>query len=270
MLGLFLLLQAPQQYFCYSPPNLPKVYLSANFASAEPVETVQGAFEVFLKRRYGYTGQAVCKAQLESQVQSNRRLVLAQARSSIVTNTKWNLTNPPPADTAAATALSPRQKDSAAVADLDPSVLPKEFRGRAAAEANRVSRDYCRANAVISGLLDCDCFSRMVLRYRIAHMREYHKATGGEYDGWMLLPNLFYQHRLPCTECLDTPRLSAWAADRARSSYRLELKANSISSAKVERIATCTGTRFAKTFRARPYVSDAPGLYDAAYGACRN
>jgi hypothetical protein len=270
MLGFFLLLQAQQQYFCYSPPNLPKVYLSANFASAEPIETVQKAFEVFLKGRYGYSGQAVCKAQMQSQVQSNRKLVLAQARGGSITHTKWTISNPPAADTAAAAALSPREKDSAAVADLDPSVIPKEFRGRAVAEASRVSRDYCRANAVISGLFDCDCFSRMVLRYRIAHAKEYHKATGGQDDGWILLPNLFYQHRLPCTECLDNTRLSGWAADRARSSYRLELKANSISSAKVERIAACTGTRFAKTFRARPYVSDAPGLYDAAYAACRS
>jgi hypothetical protein len=142
--------------------------------------------------------------------------------------------------------------------------LPERFRRAALAEVP-ASKEYCLNNEFVSGLLDCDCFSRIVLKYRIAHANEYHVPRGGHDDGgWWPLTTLLLGP-LDCSECISDERVSNWAAARV-----LKGLMPGWTDADKKFMTACVSRTFIASFRAKPtnLASVDRGLWQQAWWTC--
>lgn len=150
----------------------------------------------------------------------------------------------------------------------DPRVqqLPERFRRTAMGEG----KGYCQGNGVLSGLFDCECFGKVVLDYRIAHVKEYyevprnsrHPALEQGTGGWMPLTTLILGKELNCSECISE-KTAKWAAEQA-----LKSTATWDSDSDKRYMTACVSKNFVANFRAKPYVSVYQELYAQALQSC--
>ena len=126
--------------------------------------------------------------------------------------------------------------------------IPEPFRRHALDEISQ-SKAYCQGNVLLSGLLDCACFSKVVLNYRIAHAQEYHMPRGGQdTGGWEPFGNLL-SSELNCSECFSDERILKWAATQTIKSL-----SPNYPDADKKFMTGCVSRSFLANFRAKPYV----------------
>lgn len=145
----------------------------------------------------------------------------------------------------------------------DPRVaqIPEPFRQHALDEIAQ-SKGYCQDNELISALLDCDCFSKMMLNYRIAHAKEYHGPWAGaeERGVWQHFGNLVLG--VDCSECISDERISKWAAAEAMKNFVRYPDADK------KYLTECVSRTFLSSFRAKPYLGSAVAYRNGAMESC--
>jgi hypothetical protein len=264
--------QQAHPYICsfyYTDRNA--FYRTGVFQTAANLRTLHDAWWNYLTKTYHVSGAAVAhcdQAQADLAGQQYTLTLLdqrAQAAKAVMVVADWKY----PPDQAGPTAQAAPAARAAAItpqgvpATVDQ--IPEPFRPAALAEVS-TSKGYCLNNVFISGLLDCDCFSRIVLSYRIAHAKEYRGTLpGSEPDartGWLPLTTLLLGP-LDCSECISDERISNWAAAR-------ELKGliGDWADADKNFLTTCVAKSFLASFRAKPSLGLAPALFNEAGSSC--
>jgi hypothetical protein len=233
-----------QYLFCVgaaSPQSA--IYYSGTIVTTEKnLNPVPVAFFQFLKQQYSYKGPGDYPGDL----QCTRVRTLEEARSyeqiyvnrdrqnkRNVIETGWTYNGAPPQPT-------PQGQDPRL------AQIPEPFRRQALDEISG-SKGYCLNNERISGLIDCDCFSKIVLDYRIAHAKEYNSPRGGQdTEGWLPLTNLLLGP-LNCSECISDERILKWATAQTTKSV-----APNYPDADKKFMTECVSRSFLANFRAKP------------------
>jgi hypothetical protein len=138
--------------------------------------------------------------------------------------------------------------------------LPERYRRTAMGEG----KGYCHDNEVLSKLFDCECFGKIVLDYRIAHVKEYFEVPRNSQGtgGWMPLTTLIgVGEELNCSECISE-KTSKWAEDTALRST------STYSDSDKKFMTACVSKNFVANFRAKPYLSVYQQLYAQALQSC--
>jgi hypothetical protein len=166
----------------------------------------------------------------------------------------------PPASATSTPSITPQE--------LDPRVaqIPEPFRQRALDEVP-ATKAYCEKHTLLTGLFDCDCFSKMVLRHRIAHAKEYYSAPGNPQatGGWTPFPGLIIiGQEFKCSECISDDRITKWASSQAVKGLPA-----AATEADKKLFGECVAKNFLTTFRANPYLVWEKGLYNKSLEDCR-
>jgi hypothetical protein len=254
-------------YYCSSEQRPPTMYFSSAFDTTdEHPQAMAEGFKKFLEQKYGYHtentlacfGAHGTLAAAQADVQQRMKDLRVVGKWKIVeTGWVWGGTPPPPP-----TPVPP---------GVDPAVnqLKEPFRTWAINEVPG-SKAYCAQTPMISGVFDCDCFSRAVLHARIANAGDYRTPVPGREDmaGFDPLGNLFYGDKLPCTECLDDARLSKYASEQVKKSLANVIQQKGSSDPSVTHTTSCAVAKFVADFRAKPYVSGIQGWMNNAIATC--
>ena len=262
--------QGPYYAFCWTPPTKQLVYVSGPFQTSEGrTVVVEAAFKEHLRKVYGYSANdGQCSGDLTASVRDGKRAaVLKQAQNGEVTDVTFAYT--PPA--APVTATAPAGANSVSVAPstaLDPGNLKEPWLQKAKDEL-KGSRGYCETNMLLHRIFDCDCFSRMVFRFRVAHAGNYKQSNREEGTGWPGLSNVMMAKDFTCIECLEDARLSKYIHDIVGENYTPALRAGVTTPAKLKAFADCVSPRYAAEFRAHPHVYEEKSNYDRAAAGCK-
>lgn len=139
--------------------------------------------------------------------------------------------------------------------------IPEPFRKAALAEVPN-SKAYCLNHEIIAGLVDCDCFSKIVLDYRIAHAKEYHGSVESRSGDWLPLTNLMLGP-LNCSECISDERVTNWVAARTLKSL-----APNYPAADKQFLTACVSRSFLASFRAKPNLGLERDFFIQAMESC--
>ncbi|HYL36046.1 MAG TPA: hypothetical protein VEV17_09055 [Bryobacteraceae bacterium] len=157
-------------------------------------------------------------------------------------------------------------------AEVDPQLaqdprlaqLSPEYRQFALSEVPR-SKTYCENNAMISALMDCTCFAKIVLDYRIAHAGETVRvpnARRGSVATPSPLINVIGAGNLNCSQCLTDDKIMRWVAEQARPGL------TGVSPARSQKITDCASKAMATRLKAQPDLQLVRPFYDQALVAC--
>ncbi len=168
-----------------------------------------------------------------------------------------------PAATVAPTP-TPAEVDPKLAQDPRMAQLSPEYRQFALSEVPR-SKTYCENNAMISGLMDCTCFAKIVLDYRIAHAGET-VSVPNALRGSVVTPppliNVIGAGNLNCSQCLTDDRIMKWVAEQARPGL------TGVSPARSQKIIDCASKAMATRLKAQPDLQLVRPFYDQALVAC--
>jgi len=139
--------------------------------------------------------------------------------------------------------------------------IPEPFRRQALEEISG-SKGYCQNSELISGLIDCDCFSKIVLDYRIAQAQEYHAPRGHDTGGWLPLTTLLLGP-LNCSECISDERILKWATAQTIKSL-----APNYPDADKKFMTGCVSRSFLSNFRAKPSLGLERDHWIGAFNSC--
>jgi hypothetical protein len=164
-------------------------------------------------------------------------------------------------------AQSPPASSPAPPAGVDPQLaqdprlaqLTPEYRQFVLSEVPS-SKTYCQNNALISGLMDCTCFSKAVFDYRITHVNDVSNGPKGKTPSPLV--NVIGSAKLDCSQCLPDDKIMKWAADTVRSGMV------GVAPARSQTIADCVGKGMATGFKAQPYLYLVQSLYNQTVLAC--
>jgi len=250
-----------QYLFCVgaaSPQST--IYYSGTIVTTEKnTNPVHVAFFQFLKQKYSYKGPGDYPGDLQctgvrtlEEARSYEQIYVNRDRQNkrnvIETGWTYNGAPPPPA---------PQGQDPRL------AQIPEPFRRQALEEISG-SKGYCQNNELISGLIDCDCFSKIVLDYRIAHAKEYHAPRGGhDTGGWLPLTTLLLGP-LNCSECISDERILKWATAQTIKSL-----APNFPDADKKFMTGCVSRSFLANFRAKPSLGSERDNWILAGQSCR-
>jgi len=223
-------------------------------------------FKTFLEQKYGYHTENTLACFGAHGTLAEAQADVQQRMKDLRVAGKWKIV-----ETGWAWGGTPLAPPTPLPAGMDPAVnqLPEPFRTWAIKEVPG-SKAYCAQTPMISALFDCDCFSRAVLHARIANAGDYRTPVPGREDmaGFDPLGNLFYNEKLPCTECLDDTRLSKYATEQVNKSLANVIAQKGSSAPSVTRTTSCAVARFVADFRAKPYVGGIQGWMNNAISTC--
>ena len=268
----------PRYLFCIgaaSPQST--IYYSGTIVTTEKdLNPVHVAFFQFLKQKYSYKGPGDYPGDLQctgvrtlEEARSFEQIYVNRDRQQkrTVVETGWTYNgalapiaaSPPAAPTAAGVGMPPPAPQG-----QDPRLaqVPEPFRRQMLDEMPN-TRGYCQNNVLLSELLDCACFSKAVLDYRIAHAKEYHVPRGGhDTGGWEPISTL--PAVVDCSACISDDRILNWAAARALKSLSPDF-----SDADKKSRTECISRSFLANFRAKPYVGLEREHWFQAVESCR-
>jgi len=263
--------QGPSYAFCWTPPTKQLVYVSAPFQTTEVRNVlIEDAFKAFLKKQYGYSANdGQCSGDRTAAVRDGKRAaVLKQAQNGEITAVTFTYT--PAVAPAGAAAPAPATADPSVAgnASLDPGNLKEPWLQKARDEL-RGSKGYCETNMLLHQIFDCECFSRMVFRFRVAHAADYKQSYREEGTGWKGLANVLMAQDFVCTDCLEDARLSRYIHDTIARNYTPALSMGQTTADKVKAFADCVAPRYVAQFKAHPHVYEDRSNYDKAAEGCR-
>jgi hypothetical protein len=262
--------QEPSYAFCWTPPTKQLVYVSAPFQTTE-VRTVviEDAFKAFLRKEFGYSANdGQCSGDRTAAVRDGKRAaVLKQAQNGEITPVAFTYTPPvaPAGPAAPAPAAAPSVAGSAS---LDPGNLKDPWLQKARDEL-RGSKGYCETNFLLHQIFDCECFSRLVFRFRVSHAADYKQSYREEGTGWKGLANVLMAQDFVCTDCIEDARLSRYIHDTIARSYTPALSMGRTTAEKVKAFADCVAPRYVAQFKAHPHVYEDRSNFDKAAEGCR-
>jgi len=240
-------------------------YRTGVFQTAANPVTLTDAWWNYLTKTYHVSGAAVAhcdqaQADLAGQQYTLTSMDRAHAGKATIVVVDWKYT---PDQTGSAAQPAPTAPAAPQGVPTTVDQIPEPFRRAALAEVS-TSKGYCLNNEMISGLLDCDCFSKIVLSYRIAHAKEYRGsvAASERAGSWPPLTTLLVGP-LNCSECISDERISNWAAAR-------ELKSLSSDFADADKkfLTACVSKSFLASFHAKPNLGSAQALFNEAGSSC--
>jgi len=261
--------QGPVYAFCWTPPTKQLVYVSAPFQTSEVrTSQLEAAFNAFVKKQYGYSANdGQCSGDQKADVRDGKRAaVLKQAANGEVTPVTFTYT---PAVPVSAAAPSPAAAPPSAGANLDPGSLKDPWLQKAKDEL-KGSKGYCETNILLHRIFDCDCFSRMVFRFRVAHAGAYKESYREEGTGWVGFSNILMAQDFVCTDCLDDARLTRYVHDVLTENNQPAISAGRTTPAKVQAVADCVAPKYIAEFKAHPHVFEEKGNLNRALEMCGN
>jgi len=258
----------PVYAFCWTPATKQLVYVSAPFQTSEVRTSVlEAAFKTFIKEKYGYSANdGQCSGDQKAEIRDGKRAaVLKQAENGEVTAVAFTYT--PPAATASAPAPAPAAPAVAGGPGLDPGNLKDPWLQKAKDEL-KGSKGYCETNMLLHRIFDCDCFSRMVFRFRVAHAGEYKASNREEGTGWVGFSNILMAKDFVCADCLEDARLTRYVHDVVAENNGPAIQAGRTTPAKVQAHADCIAPKYIAEFRAHPHVFEEQGNLNRAMEKC--
>lgn len=141
--------------------------------------------------------------------------------------------------------------------DQDPRLagLTPRYRQQILAEVPG-TKTYCKQNAMLFAIFDCDCFSRLVLNYRITHPNDtttsHSVATLGQTQPSPFV-NLLVGDKLDCSDCISDERITTWVTSSSHAGPSL---------------IACISRTMSASLRAKPYVGEIQQLYNLAVTSC--
>ena len=255
--------------FCWTPPFKQLVYVSGPFQTSEPrTSALEAEFKAFLKKQYGYSANdAQCSGDLTAAVRDSKRAaLLKQAQNGEVTAVSFSYT--PPATTAASTPAVPDSAAAKSAAEnLDPGNLKDPWLQKAKDEL-KGSKGWCETNILLHRIFDCDCFARLVFRFRVAHAADYKQSYRDEGTGWVGFSNVVMAPDFLCTACLEDARLSKYVLDKMMENSYPALQAGRTTPEKVKARAECVAPKYIAEFKAHPHVYEETGDWNRAAEKC--
>jgi hypothetical protein len=262
--------QAPVYAFCWTPPTKQLVYVSAPFQTTEVrTSQVEAAFNAFVKKQYGYSANdGQCSGDQKAEVRDGKRAaVLRQAENGEVTPVTFTYT--PAAAPVSAATPPPAAPPATVGAGLDAGNLKDPWLQKAKDEL-RGAKGYCETNILLHRIFDCDCFSRMVFRFRVAHAAEYKESHREEGTGWVGFSNILMAQDFVCTDCLEDARLTRYVHDVLAEHNQPAISAGRTTPAKVQAFADCVAPKYIAEFKAHPHVFEEKGNLSRAVEKCGN
>jgi hypothetical protein len=207
--------------YCFSDPDQRVVYLTDIFptniavkrsTSIRDTGPIRDAFLGYLKQKYAYKSSSnypvSCGLNSSPYIEASRQDLEAGWRRGnkqiVATDWKYTARPDPVATTAASAPALPSGVDPQLAQDPRLAQLSPEYRQFALSEMPR-SKDYCQNNTAISSLMDCSCFAKIVLDYRIAHAGE----TVGVAGGRRTEPLINVIGKLDCSKCVPPDKIRA-------------------------------------------------------------
>ncbi len=233
--------------FCVGVPSPQStIYYSGIIVTTEQnLNPVHVAFFQFLKQKYSYKGPGDYPGDL----QCTGVRTLEEARSYLQIYVKKDRQNKRNVIETGWTYIGAPAPPAPQGQDPRVAQIPEPFRQHVLDEIAQ-SKGYCEGNELISALLDCDCLSRIVLNYRIAHAKEYQLPWMEERTrGWEPFVNLLLGEKLNCSECFSDEKILKWAAAQTMKSL-----APNYPDADRKFMTDCVSRSFLANFRAKPYV----------------
>jgi len=260
---------AQTQYyeFCWTPATKQIVYASGPFQATEPsAALVATAFSAFIKKQYGYSANdAQCSVDLNAAARNGKRAaVLKAAQDGEVTAVTFTYTPAP----VAAAAPAPPPPPPALPANLDPGNLKDPWLQKAKDEFNG-AKGYCSTNVVLHQIFDCDCFARLVFKFRVAHAADYKQSNMEDATGWVGFSNILMAKDFVCTSCLEDARLDKYVHDKITHNMSAALSSGGTTAARVKAHADCVAPRYIAEFKAHPHVYEEMGNWNRAVEGCR-
>lgn len=175
------------------------------------------AFNDFLRKNYSFPGADLSCTSLNTAREAERhrqqRMDGLRLRYKVI-DTGWKF------DQTSAANIKPRPKTTPRDDDPEP-VQPVPTKPPPAASALKQVRDaavqempvsvaYCKQEATLSLILNCDSFARVVYNYRVEHANEVGPNVQPE-----PVASLMAAQKLDCTSCIDNTRVAHWVTERA-------------------------------------------------------
>jgi hypothetical protein len=258
--------------YCFSSTDDPVVYRTDIFQTAIPSKPsvsnrdsapLRDAFLEYLNKKYAFKSTSnfavVCHLNDENRIETTRQNMETQWQrgKKQVIATGWTYDVAPATPAPSAVTLPPGVDPALAQEPGLPQLSP-EVRQAALNEVGS-SRNYCQTNGYLSGLMDCSCFSKAVLDYRIAHPDDTVHRMNALRDVVTFTPlvNLIGVGKLDVSQCLPADRISKWAVDQVRSPSQLP-----------QSFYDCVGTTTARLFEAEPFIKNVTPFYNQAVTSC--
>jgi hypothetical protein len=234
------------------------IYYSGIIVTTEKnLNPVHVAFFEFLKQKYSYKGPGDYPGDL----QCTGVRTLEEARSYLQIYVNRDRQNKRTVVETGWTYIAAPAPPAPPVQDPRMAQIPEPLR-RQMLNVVSNSNAFCQNHLGISGLVDCACFSKAVLSYRIAHAKEYH-VTQGVQDTRNYEPISNILALVDCTECISDEKILKWAADQT-----LKTLAPNYPEPGKKFMTDCVPRNFLANFRAKPYVGEERDHWIRALESC--
>jgi len=253
-------------YYCSSDMQQQTLYFSAPFDTADTdVNKIREAFRTYLAEKYSYSSDdpPVCAGNYASaeEVQA----VIDKRVGSMVNVNRWTVVQTgwayggtaakPKATESANTQDGKAAKeddaddgsdddDAAALAQASPALRS------AVQQEMPLSRAFCKANPLVSGLFECGCFSTMVRSYRLKHAQQAgsqpNPATAGS-TNLNFAPLTDILPKLDPRDCIDEDLIGEWVATQVHTSG---------AGKRAEQVTECAAANLAEALRNNSELGD--------------
>ena len=138
----------------------------------------------------------------------------------------------------------------------------------AATKALAAAKGWCEMNMhELRDLFGCDCFAKMIARWRQAHPNELVKDPVYPQGKPPSIPQIvsgFRKTRLECSECLTDEHIAAYVQDMVVLRYANGQTVRQYTPA----VEACATKRFAETLRAEPYLDFVRAAWNQSLAVC--
>jgi hypothetical protein len=233
--------------YCVSEPFQGTLYTTGPIETGAAVNLSlwYRGFSQLLTQKYSFKGTVHCNIGSLPEITRilGARVGGARAAGRQVVDTRWKYD----ALAVASGNTTPAKRDDDPEPVQRPTPPPPSASARdLAAKEMPESVAYCKRDAALSAVFNCDRFGRVVYNYRIAHVNETREPVA----------SLVAAHKLNCAECIDNTRVSLWVSQRANTD-KLETK-----------VTNCVTQNVIVTLYKTPEAERLMDFYKQAVAAC--